>query len=236
MPDLTLHHLQVGQGERIIWLLEELSLPYTLTLYQRDPILSPPSLKALHPIGASPVLEDATFTPDAPLLLAESGAIAEYLVHKHGNGRLALPPSHPNYADYLYWFHFANATLQPSVVRRLTIRTTLPDPTPDAPQIKAVNQRLDNTLRYFDKRVTENTWLAGADFTIADIMTLMTFTAMRKFEPFDLSDYPGILAWLRRCTDRPAYRTALSKGDPELDIEDLITASGPSRFVPAVKK
>lgn len=113
---LTIHHLQVSQSERIIWLCEELSIPYGLKLYKRDPIYSPAPLKALSPLGTAPVIADG------PLTLAESGAIVEYIIHKHGNGRLALPPTHSNYADYLYWFHFSNANLQAIVSRIMILR------------------------------------------------------------------------------------------------------------------
>ncbi|KAF2202767.1 glutathione S-transferase [Delitschia confertaspora ATCC 74209] len=228
MPSLTLHHLQISQSERIPWLLEELSIPYTLQLYQRDPIFSPPSLKALHPMGASPVLEDATFNPSNPLILAESGAIAEYVIHKHGDGLLALPPNHPNYADYLYWFHFSNSALQPAILRRMTARRavqSLEDPT-----FVMTSERLFQAIRHFDQRVSENTWLAGEEFTAADVMSVWCFTTVRKFEAFDLAEYPGVLAWLRRCTDRPAYRAAIGKCDPELDIEEGIRAEPPRRL------
>lgn len=94
---LTVHHLQISQSERIVWLCEELEIPYTLKLYQRAPFLAPPELKALHPMGAAPVITDG------PITLAESPACVEYIIQKHGSGRLMLPPSHPDYADYLYW-------------------------------------------------------------------------------------------------------------------------------------
>lgn len=227
-PSLTVHHLQVGQGERILWLLEELSIPYNLKLYQRDPFFSPPSLEALHPIGAAPVLEDATSNPENPLLLAETGAITEYVIHKYGNGRFALPPTHSSYADYLFWFHFANGTLQPTLFRRLGLRAVIQDET--HPRFQMTTERIDRALAHVNSRLLENTWLAGDEFTAADIMSVWAFTTSRKFEPFDLSAYQGIQAWLKRCTDRSAYRAALPKGDPDLVIEELICAEGPSRF------
>ncbi|MGI4861548.1 MAG: glutathione S-transferase, partial [Janthinobacterium lividum] len=110
---LTIHHLGISQSERIIWLCEELELPYELKRYARDPvtILAPPELKALHPLGTAPIITDG------PLVLAESGAIIEYILAKHGDGRLAPAPGAPEFADYLYWFHFANGTLQPAMAR-----------------------------------------------------------------------------------------------------------------------
>ena len=100
---LTIHHLGVSQSERIIWLCEELGIAYALKHYKRDAVtnLSPPELRALHPLGAAPVITDGD------LVLAESAAIMEYIIVKHGGGRLALGPAHPDYGHYLYWFHFA---------------------------------------------------------------------------------------------------------------------------------
>ena len=108
MPPLTIHHLQAGQSERIPWLCEELNIPYTLILHQRSPVFAPQSIRGLNPLGQAPVIQDGDLT------LAESAACIEYIIHTYGNGRLAFPPSHKNYADYLYWFHFANGTLTPS--------------------------------------------------------------------------------------------------------------------------
>lgn len=104
---LTVHHLGKSQSERIVWLCEELAIPYELKLYDRDPVtrLAPPAYKALHPIGAAPVITDGD------LVMAESGAIIEYIVARYGNRRLVLPPDHPDFAQFVYWFHFANGTL-----------------------------------------------------------------------------------------------------------------------------
>lgn len=231
-PKITVHHLQVGQGERIPFLLEELGIPYELKLYQRDPFFSPPSLKVIHPMGASPVLEDATFNPTNPLKLAESGAVVEYIIHKHGNGRLALPPSHTAYPDYLYWVHFSNGNLQPTIFRSFLAKS-LADA--ENPRVVGMKQRLDMVLNQVDARLRSNTWLAGDEFTAADIMSVFCLTTMRKFEPIDLSAYEGILGWLKRISERPAYRTAMQKGDPDLAIEELISAKGPARFGPLAK-
>src|SRR5215475_8709131 len=106
---LTVHHLGHSQSERIVWLCEELGIPYELKRYERraDNRLAPPEYKALHPLGAAPVITDGT------LVLAESGAVVEYLIQTYGGGRLAMPSGQPDYPAYLYWFHFANGTLQP---------------------------------------------------------------------------------------------------------------------------
>lgn len=207
---LTLHHLGHSQSERIIWLCEELGVPYELTLHQRDPvtILSPPALKALHPIGAAPVIQDDG------LLLAESAAIVDYIIAKHGDGRLRLGPDHPDFAAYLYWFHFANGNLQPVMGRSMMLgRVGL---APDDPLQIAVQGRLDRVMALIEARLNEAEYLAGSEFTAADIMSVFSLTTMRLFQPVDLRPYPNILAYLQRIGARPAYRRAMAKGDPDL--------------------
>lgn len=222
-PTLIVHHLQVGQGERIPWLLEELGLPYELKLYKRSPLLSPPELKAVYPIGASPVLEDLT-DPSHPIKIAESGAIVEYIVHKYGSGALSLSPKDPNYADYLYWFHFANGTLQSGLFRRGLVRGMVGE---DDARYKGNDARVRVALKHVDERLRRNAWLAGETFTAADVMNGWCFTTMRKFEPVDLKEYEGIQAWLKRIGGREAYRRAMAKADPELDVEDGLSVEGP---------
>jgi glutathione S-transferase len=207
---LTIHHLGKSQSERIIWLCEELGVPYELKLYKRDPvtILSPPELKALHPLGAAPVITEGD------LLLAESAAIVEYINVKHGGGRLALGPEHPDYAAYLYWFHFANGNLQPVMGRTMFMRRTgLPA---DHPLMVSVQGRLDRVLDLVEARLGEADFLAGSAFTAADIMSVFSLTTMRIFMPLDLSPYPNILAYLQRIGAREAYQRAMRKGDPDL--------------------
>ena len=224
-PNLTVHHLQIGQGERIPWLLEELNIPYKLVNHKRSPLLSPPDLKSKHPLGASPVLEDHT-DPSNPITLAESGAIVEYIIHKYGNGKLALPPSHKNFADYLYWFHFSNSTLQPAIFRRAILRGAIPDSSTDARYLGA-DARVKNALSHMNNRLLSNAWLAGDEFTAADVMTGWCVTTMRAFEPIDLSEYEGILGWVKRFNEREAYRTALGKSDPDIDLKETSSAKGP---------
>jgi glutathione S-transferase len=223
-PNLTVHHLQVGQGERIPWLLEELNIPYKLELYKRSPLMSPPELKEKYPMGGSPVLDDNT-DPKNPITIAESGAICEYIIHKYGNGRLALPPSHKNFADYLYWFHFSNATLQSNLFRRALNRGTVGE---NDPRYQGSNARVLQSLQHINNRLlATGAWLAGDEFTAADVMTGWCFTTMRQFEPVDLTEYEGILNWMKRFGGREAYRRAMSKGDPELDVEEGLSAKGP---------
>ena len=202
---LTLHHLQRSQSERIIWLCEELEIPYELKLYKRDPTRSPPDLKALTPLGSAPVITDGA------LKLAESAGIIEYILHKYGGGRLALPPSHPNYANYLYWFHFSNGNLQPMVARKLSfLMAKLP---PDSRVARDVDERMDKILKMMDSQVSSAPWLAGDEFTAADVMSVFSLSTMRLFTPLDLTAYPGVLEYLKRVGGRKAYQTAMAKGD-----------------------
>ncbi len=207
---LTIHHLGHSQSERVVWLCEELDIPYELVRHKRDAvtILSPPALRALHPIGAAPVIQDDG------LLLAESAAIVEYIIVKHGGGRLRLGPDHPDFVHYLYWFHFANGNLQPVFGRLLMIgRVGL---APDNPVQMAMQGRLDRVMALVEARLGEADYLAGAEFTAADIMSVFSLTTMRLFQPVDLQPYPNILAYLQLIGARPAYRRAMAKGDPDL--------------------
>jgi glutathione S-transferase len=207
---LTIHHLGHSQSERIVWLCEELGVRYELKLYERDPvtILSPPALRALHPLGAAPVIQDDG------LLLAESAAITEYIILKHGGGRLRLGPDHPDFASYLYWFHFANGNLQPVIGRLMMVgRAGL---AADHPVQMAVQGRLDRVLALVEARLGEAEYLAGSEFTAADIMSVFSLTTMRLFQPLDLRPYPNILAYLQRIGARPAYGRAMAKSDPDL--------------------
>ena len=207
---LTVHHLGKSQSERIVWLCEELGLPYQLRHHARDPvtILAPPELSALHPMGAAPVIAEGD------LMLAESGAIMEYILARHGGGRLAHGPDHPDFVPYLYWFHFANGNLQPILGRNMILsRLGL---APDNPVLLATRARLDRVLAALEGRLGESDYLAGGDFTAADIMTVFSLTTMRIFQPFDLAPCPGIRAYLQRIGARDAYRRAMHKADPDL--------------------
>ncbi len=208
---LKIHHLGRSQSERIVWLCEELALPYELVHYTRDPVtrLSPPELVALHPLGAAPLMEDGD------LLLAESAAIVEYIIIKHGGGRLKLSPEHSDYAAFLFWFHFANGNLQPVMSRLMMVsRAKLPA---DHPVQASVQGRLDRVMALVEARLGEVAYLAGSEFTAADIMSVFSLTTMRLFQPVALASYPNIRAWLQRIGERPAYRRAIAKGDPDLE-------------------
>ena len=209
---LTVHHLGKSQSERIVWLCEELEIPYQLKRYTRDPvtILAPADYKALHPIGAAPVITDGD------LVLAESGAVVDYIIAKYGNGRLALNAGHPDFAAYLYWFHFANGTLQANMGRNMILnRLNL---AADNPILAGTKARVDRAFDLVDARTREAEYLAGSEFTAADIMMGFSLTTMRYFLPCDLARCRNILGYLARIGQRPAYRRAMEKGDPGMAL------------------
>jgi len=204
---LTVHHLGVSQSERIVWLCEELAIPYQLVNYARDPLtrLAPAQYKALHPFGTAPVIVDG------PVVLSESGAIIEYIIARHGKGRLSVRPDAPNYADYLFWFHFANGSMMPVQFAGAT------KPTPDeSPRIRLSRERCERTWTMVEERLGEVPYFAGAEFTAADIIMVFVLTTMRAFVPRDISGNPNVLAYLQRIGARPAYRQAMQKGDPTM--------------------
>jgi glutathione S-transferase len=209
---LIVHHLGRSQSERIVWLCEELGLPYELRHTARDPVtmLAPAEYKALHPIGAAPVVIDDD------LVLAESGAIVAYISGKYGDGRLVLAADHPSFADFLYWFHFANGTMQAHLGRLMILnRLKLAD---DHPILLATRVRVDRAFDLVEARTREADYLAGHDFTTADIMMGFSLTTMRYFQPYDLKRCPNIIAYLARIGARPAYRRAMEKGDPGMAL------------------
>ena len=204
---LTVHHLGISQSERIVWLCEELSIPYQLVNYERDPVtrLAPAQYKALHPFGTAPVIVDAS------VVLSESGAIIEYIIARHGKGRLSVRPDAPNYADYLFWFHFANASMMP-VQFAGAIK-----PTPDeSPRTRLSRERCERSWQMVEARLGEVPYFAGAELTAADIIMVFVLTTMRVFVPRDISGNPNVLAYLQRIGARPAYRQAMQKGDPTM--------------------
>ena len=209
---ITVHHLGKSQSERIIWLCEELGLPYELKRYTRDPVtnLSPPELKALHPMGTAPLLGDGD------VLIAESGAIIDYILGKYGGGRLVLQPGHPDFAQSLYWYHFANASLQAVMGRNMILRRL--DLPADNAVLVSTRERLARALEWVDGRLREVPYLAGTEFTAADIMIVFTLTTMRYFMPVDFAPYPNIRAYLKRMSARQAYQRAMQKGDPGMPL------------------
>ncbi|WP_375398832.1 glutathione S-transferase family protein [uncultured Sphingomonas sp.] len=205
---LIVHHLRLSQSERIVWLCEELGIDYVLKVYDRSPPMqmAPPEYKALHPLGTAPVITDGA------VVLAETGAIVDYIVMKHGGGRLTLPPDDPAFADWLFWLHVANGTFVASEMVVLIVQSI----GMDGGMANALGERSANVLALAEERLGAATWFAGDAFTTADIMMVFPLTTMRMFTQRDLAPYPNILAYLARIGARPAYRRAMAAGDPEL--------------------
>jgi glutathione S-transferase len=208
---LTVHHLGISQSERIVWLCEELGVDYVIKRYDRDPAtrLAPAAYKALHPAGTAPVITDGA------LCLGESGAIIDYIIARYGNGALAVPPAAPEFPDYLYWFHFANASLMPSAMARMI--TASAGIGAENPVARVMQAREVAAFAQIERRLAEAAYFAGDSFTAADIMMSFPLTTMRLFMPTDLSGAPHTTAYLARIAARPAYQRAMQKADPGLD-------------------
>jgi glutathione S-transferase len=205
---IIVHHLGISQSERIVWLFEELGVPYQLQRYDRDPTtkLAPTAYKALHPMGIAPVITDGS------LVLGESGAIIEYVIAKYGNGRLAVSPDKPNFADYLFWFHFANGTMMPS--QMTVFIASLVQAPPGNAIIDSLKARADLAFKMAEERLGEVPYLAGSELTAADVIMGFPLMTMRAFVPYDLGALPNLRHYLKRIGERPAYRRAMAAGDP----------------------
>jgi glutathione S-transferase len=205
---LTVHHLGVSQSERVVWLCEELEIPYELVVYDRDPVtrLAPPEYKALHPMGTAPVITDGD------LVLSESGAIMEYIIARHGEGRLSVPPEDSDFPEYLFWMHFANGSVMPAEMIALIMGML--GLAEDHPLRGVLGTRGVNAFALIEKHLGEAPWFAGSNFSAADIIMVFPLTTMRAFVPMDLTPYPNIRAYLKRVGERPGYQRAMAKGDP----------------------
>ena len=205
---ITVHHLGVSQSERVVWLCEELQLPYVLKLYARDQKtrLAPAEYRALSPMGIAPVITDGD------LVLGESGAIVEFVIAKYGDGRLTIGPRQPNFAEYLFWFHFANGTFMPSELSG--IMTSMLGLSEDNPVLGMLRARSERAFALTEARLATAAYFAGDEFTAADIMMLFPMTTMRAFARRDLAPFPSIRSYLARIGQRPAYQRAMAKGDP----------------------
>ncbi|UJR17674.1 hypothetical protein I4U23_004571 [Adineta vaga] len=208
---LIVHHLGISQSERIVWLCEELEIPYELVRYDRDleTRLAPEEYKALHPFGTAPVVVDGD------VLLAESGAIVDYIITKYGNNRFTLKVDHSKFADYLFWYHFANGSMMPAMTIDLVVHLVVKETKTENPIVNTLRQRAVRSMNLVEKHLSTNDYFAGTEFTAADIMMFFPLTTMRAFTPFDLSSYPNIRAYLKRVGARPAYQRAMKKGDPD---------------------
>lgn len=204
---LTVHHLGVPQSERIVWLCEELNIPYELKIYPRATHQTCAPHEALRPLGTAPIISDGD------VVLPESAAIVEYVIAKYGNGRLTVSPEQPNYADYLFWFHFANDSFLPGQMMGVVISSLGVTPL-EHPIAALVNQRSETAMKQIDDRLSEALYFAGPELTAADIMMVFALTTLRLFVPRCIGFHPNISAYLQRIAARPAYRRAMVKGDP----------------------
>ena len=200
---ITIYHLSTSRSERIIWLMEELGLKYELERFMREPTgAAPDALREIHPLGRAPVIRDGD------LVLAESGAIVEYIVHRYGVDSLAVSPSDSSYARYLYWLHFAEGSFMTLLVLALAFSRL---PASNAgPASTRVGARLEQMLTFINSELGGGPWFVGDRFTSADVMMTFPFTTMRLFMKYDLAPFANIVAYLERIEARPAYRKAMA--------------------------
>jgi glutathione S-transferase len=217
---LTLHHLENSRSQRILWLLEELDVEYRIKRYKRDAktALAPPELLAVHPLGKSPVITDGD------LVIAESGAIVEYLVGHYDHGRLLPAAGTPERLAYTYWLHYAEGSFMPLMILSLILSRieTAPMPFFIKPVAKGIaakvregylNQNVTRNLDFMESSLQRSTWFCGEEMTAADIQ--MSFAIEAAEVRTNLStDYPQLAAFLARIRDLPAYRAALKRGGP----------------------
>jgi glutathione S-transferase len=200
---LTVHHLNNSRSQRILWLLEELELPYELKRYQRDPVtnLAPPELEAVHPLGKSPVLTDGDNT------VIESGAIIDYILRRHGDGRLRPEPGSAEHEQYLQWLHYAEGSaMLPLMLRMYTGR--LPDG--GAALQPRIDDELNRHLGYMDSALEGVDWFVGNTFSGADVQLSFVVEIAPLLHP--TGSFPNLAAMRTRFQQRPAYQRALEKG------------------------
>ena len=203
---LTVHHLQVSQSERIVWLCEELGLDYALKLYQRraDNRLAPDDYKALHPMGIAPVITDGD------IVLGESGAICDYICARYGEGRLVPGQDDPDFADHLFWFHWSNGTFMATLMMQLV----LSGGGEGNPAAAFVGDRSRRGWAMIEARLGETPFIGGENLTTADIMMVYCLTTSRAFRGASIEGFPNIRAYLKRIGQRPAYQRAMAKAEP----------------------
>lgn len=217
---ITVHHLNNSRSQRVLWLLEELGLPYEVKRYDRDPatLRAPAALRAVHPLGKSPVISDGTAT------VAESGAIAEYLIEQHGGGALRPAAGTKERLRYTYWLHYAEGSLMPPLLMGLIAGRITASPLPwfarpIARRIAAglrdgyVGPQVALHLDYIEQELTAQAWFAGADFSAADVQMSFPLQAAAARAGLD-ARRPRITAWLERIQARPAWQRALATGGP----------------------
>ncbi|MEX6632853.1 glutathione S-transferase family protein [Hyphococcus lacteus] len=217
---ITVHHLNNSRSQRILWLLEELGLDYDIKHYERDAKtnLAPASLKKVHPLGKSPVIEEGG------RVYAETGAMIDYILDQHGNGRLRPALGTQEYDAYRYWLHAAEGSYMPPLVMTLFLTKMETAPMPFI--IRPVAKKLTNGVRdaylnhtlkglfdYLDAELGKSTWLAGSDFSAADV--IMSFPMEGFFaRAGSAKQFPNIAAFLERIHARPGYKAALERGGP----------------------
>lgn len=215
---IVVHHLNNSRSQRILWLLEELGVPYDIKRYQRnaDNMLAPPELSQVHPLGKSPVITDGERT------VAESGAIIEYLVDRYGGGRLAPAPGSEERLRYTYWLHYAEGSAMPPLLMKLIFDRIEDGPTPFfiRPVAKAIARKVKQAfiapqlklhLDYLEGELAHSEWFVGNEFTAADIQLSFPLEAAVLRAGLNESR-PRLLAFLQRIHARPAYRRALERG------------------------
>jgi glutathione S-transferase len=204
---IELHHLEHSRSQRILWLLEELELEYETIRYSRDPVtrLAPPALKAIHPLGKSPVIRDGG------LVVAESGAIVEYLAGKYGNGRLAPARDFdsPDYVAFLHWLHFAEGSAMVPLLLKLYVGRLKEAGAPLWPRIES---ELTNHFSYMSDALGERDYFVANQFSAAEIQLSFVLDAGASRGP--LRDYPKLVRLHDRLRARPAYQRALTRGGP----------------------
>jgi glutathione S-transferase len=212
---ITLHHLENSRSHRILWLLEELGVPYEIKRYPRDPktSLAPPELLRVHPLGKSPVITDGELT------IAESGAIVEYLVDRYGKGALIPPPGSPERLRYTYWLHFAEGSAMPFLVMKLVFSRIEKAPMPFfarpiargiVGKVKGgfIDPNLERIVAYIESELGRADWFAGNVFTAADIqMSMPVEVAAAR-----VGTRPAMARFIERIHARPAYQRAIEKG------------------------
>ena len=202
---IVVHHLNDSRSQRILWLLEELGLPYEIRKYQRDAQtrLAPPELKAVHPLGKSPVVTDDGRT------IIESGAIIDYIIRRHGGGRLQPDPASPAYDDYMQWLHFAEGSAMLPLLLKLYVSRLGEAGAPLGPRIES---EIANHLGYVDHALQGRNYLLGAELTGADVQ--LSFVGEIAGSRGDRAAYPALEAWVKRFQARAAYARALERGGP----------------------
>jgi glutathione S-transferase len=205
---ITIHHLGVSQSERVVWLMEELELAYRLKWYKRKQNrLAPDEYLALHPAATAPVIEDGD------LMLAESGAIVEYICHRYAGGKLTVRPEQPNYAEYLYWMHFNNNILG-LFFAKAALRAGAHGP--EAERMDGlIKRREEGYFRFLERRLGDSPYLAGREFTCADVMVVFQLTTAVLFGGRRIDDLPNAISYVQRIESRPAYIRAMAIAGPK---------------------